>query len=503
MSIVILILTFFSVALADVPQFISYQGILRDDLGAPIEGTYPITFRLYDDEISPTSIWTETHPAVEVTEGLYSVQLGSLNPFSPSIDFSEQYWLEVEFNSTVLSPRYMFSSSPYALNIADVINKEATQTFTGAIGNAILVDSPGYDGLHIENGGDDGIEIDSVRWYGLWVRNSGSFGVYVQNPHNAGVRVVNPVYNGVEIAGSEETNRGVYIYDYSAYGDPDTGIVVRNVGSMGIFIDSPEGTAEKITGAETGLYITDSEWGIIVSEVDSEGISIYNPTRNGINIQYPGNTGISVLSPGNNGIEITGGVTGLDVFGYAATGRGVYIHGTSGDPDTGIVVRNCSHYAAWFEGNVHVTGRLDKGSGSFFIDHPLDPLNKTLRHNFVESPENLCLYRGEVELDSKGEAVVEMPDYFTALVEENGATVTPTPVGRPFMVGYEWDKNRNAFTVYGKPGRRVSYIVLADRDDPVMRMLYRPVEEDKGERSGVNGLLYPEAYGYPEEMGED
>lgn len=162
-----------------------------------------------------------------------------------------------------------------------------------------------------------------------------------------------------------------------------------------------------------------------------------------------------------------------------------------------------NRYAGYFSGNVIVTGSLSKGSGSFLIDHPLDPQNKTLRHNFVESPENLCLYRGKVKLNSSGEGRVEMPSYFKALTKEAEATVTLTSIGRPFNTGYEWNADYTVCTVYGDPNREVSYIVMADRDDPVMRQLYKPVEQDKGKGNFTRGkLLYPEAYGYPKELGE-
>jgi len=163
-----------------------------------------------------------------------------------------------------------------------------------------------------------------------------------------------------------------------------------------------------------------------------------------------------------------------------------------------------TRYAGYFQGNVHITGSLTKGSGSFLIDHPLDPLNKTLRHNFVESPENLCLYRGKVKLSSNGEGKVTMPDYFIALTKETEATVTISVIGRPFNTGYEWNNDYSQFAVYGEANREVSYIVLADRDDAVMRELRRPVEEEKGNGNFEKGkLLYPEAYGYPKEMGND
>ena len=86
------------------------------------------------------------------------------------------------------------------------------------------------------------------------------------------------------------------------------------------------------------------------------------------------------------------------------SGRGVY----------GINTSNGGH-AGYFEGDVHVTGSLTKGSGTFKIDHPLDPQNKYLAHSFVESPDMMNVYNGTIILDAQGEALVELPAYFEAL----------------------------------------------------------------------------------------
>ena len=57
-----------------------------------------------------------------------------------------------------------------------------------------------------------------------------------------------------------------------------------------------------------------------------------------------------------------------------------------------------------FIGDVDVTGTLTKSAGSFKIDHPLDPENKYLSHSFVESPDMMNIYNGNVVLDATGEA---------------------------------------------------------------------------------------------------
>lgn len=50
-------------------------------------------------------------------------------------------------------------------------------------------------------------------------------------------------------------------------------------------------------------------------------------------------------------------------------------------------------WAGYFAGDVNITGTIHKGSGTFLIDHPLDPQNKDLVHGFVESNEHMVLYR--------------------------------------------------------------------------------------------------------------
>jgi hypothetical protein len=67
------------------------------------------------------------------------------------------------------------------------------------------------------------------------------------------------------------------------------------------------------------------------------------------------------------------------------------------------------------ESDLQVTGNLSKGGGSFKIDHPLDPANKYLYHSFVESPDMMNVYNGNIMTDRRGLAVVILPNYFEAL----------------------------------------------------------------------------------------
>jgi len=124
----------------------------------------------------------------------------------------------------------------------------------------------------------------------------------------------------------------------------------------------------------------------------------------------------------------------------------------------------------------------------------------------VESPENLLIYRGVIQLDDQGEAVVELPDYFIGLTKEDAASIQLTPLRVPFITAYEWKSGLDQFTIRGEANREVSWMVMAERDDPVIRRLARPVEEEKGPDNKYcdkGKLLDPVAYGYPESMGRD
>lgn len=50
------------------------------------------------------------------------------------------------------------------------------------------------------------------------------------------------------------------------------------------------------------------------------------------------------------------------------------------------------------ENDLDIVGALSKGSGTFLIDHVLDPENKNLYHGFVEAPRYDLIYRGRAQL---------------------------------------------------------------------------------------------------------
>jgi len=116
-------------------------------------------------------------------------------------------------------------------------------------------------------------------------------------------------------------------------------------------------------------------------------------------------------------------------------------------------------------GNLNVTGALFKGAGSFRIDHPLDPTNKYLSHSFVESPDMMNIYNGNIVTDANGEARIELPDYFEALNVDFRYQLTV--IGSPANAYILKEIENNSFRIKTtQPAVKVSWQVTGIRNDP-------------------------------------
>jgi len=104
-----------------IPRVLNYQGKLVDPSGAGINGSLPMTFKLYTSETGGSPIWSESKN-VSVTNGLFSVLLGDSVSFPDSVDFSAQYWLEVTVSGEEAFPRERLSATPYAMYAAKAEN---------------------------------------------------------------------------------------------------------------------------------------------------------------------------------------------------------------------------------------------------------------------------------------------------------------------------------------------------------------------------------------------
>ncbi len=164
--------------------------------------------------------------------------------------------------------------------------------------------------------------------------------------------------------------------------------------------------------------------------------------------------------------------------------------------DAGAVL-NLLRFELLDNGNVNVVNTLSKGGGAFRIDHPLDPENKILQHSFVESPDMMNVYNGIAILDSKGEAVVELPSYFEALNRDFRYQLTCLGQFAPVFIKSKI--SGNLFSISGgKPGMEVSWQVTGIRHDKWADANRIQVEIKKDPRE--NGkYIHPEPFGISNE----
>jgi len=152
--------------------------------------------------------------------------------------------------------------------------------------------------------------------------------------------------------------------------------------------------------------------------------------------------------------------------------------------------------------DAHVGGTLSKGSGTFMIDHPLDPKNKLLYHSFVESPDVKNLYDGVETFNDEGRVEIMLPDYFLALNKD--FRYLATSMGAP-MPNLHIEKEikeqsfwfglvkRPVFTIAGgEPNGKVSWQVTGTRKDVfiVEHPIVTEVEKGPDELADIGECLF-------------
>jgi hypothetical protein len=95
---------------------VNYQGRLADSGGTPLDGTYGMSFSLWDAATDGNLVWgPENHTAVPVSEGLFSVGLGSQTSGGiPTTVWNGDRYLEITVGGETLSPRELIRSVPIA-----------------------------------------------------------------------------------------------------------------------------------------------------------------------------------------------------------------------------------------------------------------------------------------------------------------------------------------------------------------------------------------------------
>jgi hypothetical protein len=318
---------------------------------------------------------------------------------------------------------------------------------------------------HASYGGGEAIRADGKQNHGVVATTANASASAIIATNSAGTG------NAVKADGGDY---GVYATaDYSAlrgeggtYGSISSGSSVGAYGSGGTYGVYGSGSAYGVYGAgstygvyadgPTGVYGNGSTYGV-VGVVGGGGADAVR--GDGGQYGVHGVNGYTAGIRGDSGyVGAWGQATSYGVYGLATDGVN-QTYGVFGQASNG------ASFAVFANGNMHVQGTLSKVAGAFKIDHPLDPEERWLFHSFVESPDMMNVYNGNVVLDATGSATVALPAYFETLNRDYRYQLTGLGKPAPSLhVGSEIHKN--AFGIAGgSPGQTVSWQITGIRQD--------------------------------------
>jgi hypothetical protein len=230
------------------------------------------------------------------------------------------------------------------------------------------------------------------------------------------------------------------------------GLVYAN---SGVVSSSTTTGALQVTG---GVGISNNlNVGLAANAATVNASTINVGQMNGVTI---GNSGavlygtLNSSSASQTNVTTIGNLTTLDVTGRIRSIGQI-------QANSGIASTSTTTGALTVIGGVGITGALYATTKSFDIDHPLRPGTR-LRHGSLEGPEFGVYVRGRLT----NSLTIQLPDYWTKLVDPASITVTLTPIGY-YQELYVSNINNNQVLIVNRldPSVDCYYTVWAERAD--------------------------------------
>jgi hypothetical protein len=471
LSAIFLALSIITAFAAVVDTSWTYQGQLRRS-SAVYNGTCNFQFNLWNTPLGGNQQGsTLSINNVNVANGLFTVVLDFGDLFN-----GDALWLATSVQCTgdsgftPLEPRQPLTAAPYALSLVPGARIEGSADFVSLL------------------------SVNNSSPIGGGIIGTGKVGVF----------------------GSTTLTDGQGVYGQGGTGANSAGVFGINTTSAAIWGKST-GTGPAIYGENTSTGYA----GRFAGPVDVIGpLTATNTSSGGRGVDGRSSTGVYGQSTSNGGLGVFGDArnvsNGTGVVGHGTCG----VYGETGSADQGVAgvsgrstgeapgVRGenfSGGFAGFFNGPVKVVGTeyvygdltvfgdLFKSSGSFRIDHPLDPEHKFLSHSFVESPDMMNVYNGNVTTDATGTATVTLPAYFEALNRDYRYQLTV--LGQFAQAIVSRKVAGNSFEIRtDKPGVEVSWQVTGIRQDAYARE--RPIVVEEFKQAEEQGMyLYPAGFG--------
>lgn len=438
-------------AYAQPPEKFNYQGVARMANGSPIASqAIGIKISILDGSSTGTQVYVETHSATTNQFGLYNVAIGG---------------------GTVVSGNMSNINWGSGDKYVKVEIDPAGGTSYADLGTAQLLSVP----YALHSGGG----------------TPGPAGP--QGPAGPAGPAGNANINGT-------TNRIIKFTNSTTGGNSD---ITETSTGVGIGVTSPLAKFH-VSGSSNSTVTLGS------TTFDHNGAVVQTSTNSTSSISrglvaYAANS-----SAENTGLfgfgNGSGSSTSVGVFGLgqsqsstSGTSVGVFASAAGGSANYGLYsTYSGSGLAGYFNGAVQVNGSLSKSSGTFKIDHPLDPANKYLYHSFVESPDMMNVYNGNIITDAAGVAEVTLPDYFEALNKDFRYQLTVIGTFAQAIVAEKVQGNKFVIKT-SEPNVEVSWQVTGIRQDKYAEA-HRVVPEVEKEEKFKGYYLHPVEHGKPASM---
>jgi hypothetical protein len=442
---------------AQAPAKFNYQGIARNSAGAPlVSRTLGMRITILDGGATGSTAYQETQTVTTNAFGLYNAAIGAGTPVSGSLSSvnwaAGDKYVQVEIdpaggNNYADLGAAQLLSVPYAMyanNAAGGVSGGTANyipkfTSANALGISSILETPAGK-IAIGTTAPEGrVHVNGTT-------DSTAFYV-TSNYTGAGQNYAAVVFNQSTTTSGSGTPAGIYTEAVPSLTTNQGRGIVAVGGAMGVQgVGLSSATTAPTTGNTIGVY----------------GSSQTNTTAVGVFGTATGYTSAGGLKVG--------------VYGTAANGT--------------------NNFAGLFNGNVEVGGMLSKAGGTFKIDHPLDPENKYLYHSFVESPDMMNIYNGNITTDASGFATVTMPGYFDALNKDFRYQLTAIGTFAQAIVAEEM--NGNTFRIQtSQPNVKVSWQVTGVREDAYANAHRVQAEVDK-EAENKGKYLHAKELGKPE-----
>ena len=166
LNIIVVICVIASSVFAVVPQLIHYQGFLAASGPGnnPINGTFDVTFSIWDQETNGTLLWSETHIGVVVDVGKFNVLLGSEMTLNESHFNDSVRFLEIVVGVDTLTPRNQLVSVPFAFRVATVDGAAGGEI----AGNLTVSDTAQVGSIQLSGGVSGDVLTSDAAGVGTW-----------------------------------------------------------------------------------------------------------------------------------------------------------------------------------------------------------------------------------------------------------------------------------------------------------------------------------------------